>query len=124
LEGFLGGVVVMRGSNCQLICVLAGQVNSWRSWRLWQGWGFDFGRVTTGGWLTLVYMAVFPSVVCYLIYYHALSKISASRVSAFSYSQPLIATLTGFVALGEPVTGAVALGGVLVLSGVWTTSRG
>ncbi len=91
---------------------------------IWQGWGFDFGRVTTGGWLTLVYMAVFPSVVCYLIYYHALSKISASRVSAFSYSQPLIATLTGFVALGEPVTAAVALGGVLVLSGVWTTSRG
>lgn len=91
---------------------------------IWQGWGFDFTRVTTGGWLTLVYMAVFPSVVCYLIYYHALSKISASRVSAFSYSQPLIATLTGFAALGEPVTASVAVGGVLVLSGVWTTSRG
>jgi drug/metabolite transporter (DMT)-like permease len=91
---------------------------------LWQARGFDFSRVTVGGWATLVYMAVFPSVVCYLIYYHALSKIPASRVAAFSYSQPLIATLTGFVTLGEPVTAAVALGGILVLSGVWATSRG
>lgn len=91
---------------------------------LWQARGFDFSRVTVGGWATVVYMAVFPSVVCYLIYYHALSKISASRVAAFSYSQPLIATLTGFVTLGEPVTAAVALGGMLVLSGVWATSRG
>lgn len=91
---------------------------------LWQSWDFDFSRVGVSGWLTLLYMAVFPSVVCYLIYYHALSKIPASRVSAFSYSQPLIATLTGFVTLGEPVTAAVAIGGMLVLSGVWVTSRG
>lgn len=91
---------------------------------LWEARGFDFSRVTVGGWATVIYMAVFPSVVCYLIYYHALSKIPASRVAAFSYSQPLIATLTGFVTLGEPVTAAVALGGMLVLSGVWATSRG
>jgi drug/metabolite transporter (DMT)-like permease len=91
---------------------------------LWQALSFDFSRVTAGGWLTVAYKAVFPSVVCYLIYYHALSKIPASRVAAFSYSQPLIATLTGFAALGEPVTAAVAVGGVLVLSGVWATSRG
>lgn len=90
---------------------------------LWQIRGFDFTRVTVGGWMTLVYMAVFPSVVCYLIYYHALSKIPASRVAAFSYSQPFIATLTGFAALGEPVTVAVAAGGLLVLGGVWATSR-
>jgi drug/metabolite transporter (DMT)-like permease len=91
---------------------------------LWQARGVDFTRIAPAGWLTLLYMAVFPSVVCYLIYYHALSRIPASRVAAFSYSQPLIATLTGFFALGEPVTVAVALAGMLVLSGVWVTSRG
>lgn len=91
---------------------------------LWQASGFDFARAGAGGWAALAYMAVFPSVVCYLIYYHALSKIPATRVAAFSYSQPLIATLTGFVALGEPVTAAVAVGGMLVLGGVWATSRG
>lgn len=90
---------------------------------LWQARGVDFSRIPPAGWLTLIYMAVFPSVVCYLIYYHALSKIPASRVSAFSYSQPFIATLTSFAALGEPVTLAVGLGGILVLSGVWITSK-
>ncbi len=91
---------------------------------LWQGRGFAWGAVSLSGWLTVAFMAVFPSVVCYLIFGYALSKLPASRVSVFSYTQPLIATLTGLAVLGEPVTPAVALGGLLVLSGVWVTGRG
>jgi drug/metabolite transporter (DMT)-like permease len=90
----------------------------------WQGRGFGWGAVPAAGWAAVLFMAIFPSVVCYLIFGYALSKLPASRVSAFSYTQPLIATLTGYVALGEPVTAAVALGGMLVLSGVWVTGRG
>ncbi len=40
LECSLGGGVVVRGSQGQLIYVLAGQIRRWRSWRLWPGWGF------------------------------------------------------------------------------------
>ena len=52
---------------------------------LWQARGFSFAHVSAAGWSSLVYMALFPSVICYLIYYHALTHISASRVSAFIY---------------------------------------
>lgn len=90
----------------------------------WQGRGFAWGAVPLSGWLTVVFMAVFPSVVCYLIFGYALSRLPASRVSVFSYTQPFIATLAGLAVLGEPVTPAVALGGLLVLSGVWVTGRG
>jgi drug/metabolite transporter (DMT)-like permease len=89
----------------------------------WQTRGFDYSHVGAPSWSAVVYMAVFPSVVCYLIYSYALSHISASRVSAFSYSQPLIASLAGVAVLGESITGAVLAGGVLVLCGVWLTSR-
>jgi drug/metabolite transporter (DMT)-like permease len=51
---------------------------------LWFAHGFEFGRVTWTGWTSLVYMALFPSVLCYLIYHYALSYIPASRVSAFA----------------------------------------
>jgi drug/metabolite transporter (DMT)-like permease len=90
---------------------------------LWYAAGFDFGRVTPGGWASLVYMAAFPSVVSYLIYYWALTHVTASRVAAFSYLQPLLATLLGVALLDEKVTGWLIAGGALVLAGVFVTER-
>jgi drug/metabolite transporter (DMT)-like permease len=91
---------------------------------LWQGWAFDFARVTLAGWLAVVYMALFSSVICYLIYYYALMRIPASRVSAFSYLQPLMATLMGVVILDEHITLPLMVGGTVIFSGVWLTERG
>lgn len=85
--------------------------------------GFDFGAVGVPGWSMMIYMALLPSVLCYLIFYHALTRIDASRVAAFSYAQPVIASLTGLAVLREPITLPVATGGMLVLSGVWLTGR-
>ncbi len=90
---------------------------------IWQGSQFSFGSPSVWAWLGLVYMALFPSVVCYLIFYYALTYIPASRVSAFSYFQPLLATSMAAVFLGEPVTTALVAGGALVLAGVYVTER-
>jgi drug/metabolite transporter (DMT)-like permease len=91
---------------------------------LWYAPRFAFDRVPFEGWAAIVYMALFPSLVCYLIYYYALTHIPASRVSAFSYLQPLLATAAAALTLGERVTGNVIGGGLLVLTGVWLTERG
>jgi len=85
---------------------------------------FSYAAVSAEGWLSLLYMAVFPSVLGYLIYCYALTRMPASRVSAFSYLQPLLATILGVPMLGEPVTGSLAGGGALVLVGVYVTERG
>jgi drug/metabolite transporter (DMT)-like permease len=86
--------------------------------------GFSYAAVSAAGWLSLLYMAVFPSVLGYLIYCYALTHMPASRVSAFSYLQPLLATILAVPMLGEPVTGSLAGGGALVLLGVYVTERG
>jgi len=88
-------------------------------------WGreFHFAAVPVTGWLTLAYMAGLSSVLCYMIFAYALGFLPASRVSSFSYAQPLIASLAAWWLLGEPVTLAVAVGGAMVLAGVWLTSR-
>jgi drug/metabolite transporter (DMT)-like permease len=91
---------------------------------LWQAVPFSFASVSLAGWLSLAYMAVFPSVVCYLIYYYALTHIPASRVAAFSYLQPVLATVLGVLALGERVTPPLVLGGAIIFSGVYLTERG
>ncbi|MBI1791560.1 MAG: EamA family transporter [Acidobacteria bacterium] len=90
----------------------------------WASRDFSYSQVSAAGWVSLVYMALFPSVVCYLIYYYALQRISASRVSAFSYLQPALATLMAAVALGERVTLPVVAGGAVIFSGVYLAERG
>jgi len=91
---------------------------------IWRGRNFSFGEVSVTAWSSVLYMALFPSVICYLIYYYALSHISASRVSAFSYLQPVVATLLAALTLGERVTLPLVAGGAVIFSGVYLTERG
>ena len=91
---------------------------------VWQARAFPFAHVSPAGWSSLVYMAVFPSAICYLIYYHALTRISASRVAAFIYLEPIIATLMAVVFLGETITAPLVASGTIIFGGVYLTERG
>lgn len=84
---------------------------------------FHLSQISATGWWSLMYMVVFSSVFAYLIYYYALMHIPASRVAAFTYAEPVLAAVLGFLVLGEPVTWILAIGGVLVLAGVWVAER-
>lgn len=90
---------------------------------LWLGAGFSLREVSWAAWASILYMGIFPSVVCYLIYYYALGHIPASRVSAFSYLQPLLAPLLAIPMLAEYPTKSLVAGGALVLLGVFVTER-
>jgi drug/metabolite transporter (DMT)-like permease len=88
-------------------------------------WGqaFRLGEVSATGWTALLYMAVFPAVIGYIIYYYALGFIAASRLSAFNYLQPPLATTLGVLFLAEPLTPLLLTGGTLILLGVALTER-
>ena len=90
---------------------------------IWQSAGFDFARVSAAAWASLLFMSIFPSVVCYLIYYWALKHCSASRVSAFSYLQTPGAMALAVLFMGEPLTWALVAGAALVFAGVYTIQR-
>ena len=90
---------------------------------LWQAAQFDFRAVPLSIWAAVLYMALVPSVVCYLIYYYALARMEASRLAAFSYLQPLLATVFSVFLLGEHVTLALVISGVVIFSGVSITER-
>lgn len=90
---------------------------------IWQARDFSFAHVTALGWSSLFYMALFPSVICYLIYYYALTQISASRVSAFIYLEPIIATLMAVAFLGEHITTPLVASGTVIFTGVYLTER-
>lgn len=74
-------------------------------------------------WWGLAFMVVFGSVTAYLIFAFALTELTAARVAAFSYLQPVIATALGIWLLGETLTRGVVVGGVLILFGVYLAER-
>ena len=91
---------------------------------VWQAGSFSFGQVSPSGWLALIYMGVFPSLVCYLIFYYALGYVAASRLSTLAYLQPLVATLLGVIFLGERISVPLVTGGAIIFAGVYLTERG
>jgi drug/metabolite transporter (DMT)-like permease len=84
----------------------------------------DWRAVAWQGWAGLLFMAAFASVLAYLIYYWALKHVAASRLAAFSYLLPVLATLLGILFLGEPVTKHLLIGGGLVMAGVYMAEIG
>jgi drug/metabolite transporter (DMT)-like permease len=91
---------------------------------LWALPRLPLAQVHLNGWLALIYMSLGSSVICYVVYYRALESMPASRVSALSYLQPLVAISTAIPLLGEPVTKSLVAGGVLILLGVLLAERG
>lgn len=90
----------------------------------WQLFRVEWAQVSWRGWLGVFYMAAAASVLAYMIFYYALTKIEASRVIAFSYLQPVLATLLGILILSERVTPYLLTGGPLVLIGVYLAEGG
>lgn len=69
---------------------------------------------TTAG----VYLGIFPGAIAYVLWGYGLSKMPASRVSAFLYLQPVNAALIAWWWLGEVPGVAVVAGGLLSIVGV------
>ncbi|MDA0204621.1 MAG: DMT family transporter [Acidobacteria bacterium] len=84
---------------------------------------FSLLSVPSEAWWAVSYMAVFPSVFGYLIYYWALGHVPASRIAGVQYIQPLTATSLGWVLLGESVSLNLGLAGAVILAGVYLAER-
>ncbi len=91
---------------------------------VWTAMAGGASGASAKAWLALVYMAAAASVAAYLIFYYALKFIAATRLSALSYLQPVIATALGFLLLKEPVTMRLVLGAFIIFSGVYLTEKG
>jgi drug/metabolite transporter (DMT)-like permease len=84
-----------------------------------EGLRLNWTGVGWRGWTGLAYLAVFGSVVGYLIFYKLLGRISATQVASLNYLLPIVATSLGFVLLHERVGRFFFLAAALVLSGLW-----
>jgi len=73
---------------------------------------------TTQAWLAWGYLVIFGSVIAFTSFVTALQILPTRLVTTYSYVNPVIAVLLGWLILGEPITYWTIAGGVLVLIGV------
>ncbi|MFC4308302.1 DMT family transporter [Steroidobacter flavus] len=75
------------------------------------------------GWVELLYLGGIASGVAYLLYNASLRHLDASEVGVYTNLIPIVGVLTGVIVLGEPLSARAIVGGLVVMFGVWITSR-
>ena len=68
--------------------------------------------------LTAVCLVVFSTVLPYLFYTSGLAKVESGKASIMASLEPVVASLAGVIAFGEPMTAMTAVGILCVLGGV------
>ena len=86
-------------------------------------WHTQWSRIPIRAVLGLVFMIFFSSVIAYILFAYALKGLTASRVAAFNYIEPVIATGLGIWLLHDRVGLWGIFGGGLILLGVYFTER-
>ena len=67
---------------------------------------------------SLLYLVVFGTVITWLIYIWLFSHISVTLISYIAFFPPIIATIIGWLVLGEKLTPVMLVGAGLVLAGI------
>jgi drug/metabolite transporter (DMT)-like permease len=66
----------------------------------------------------VLFLALFPTVIGYILWYVALEIKTASEVSVFLYFIPVLSTIISYFLFQEPVTWLFILGGGIVIAGL------
>jgi drug/metabolite transporter (DMT)-like permease len=101
------------GAAVQMLCagaaltILGALFGEWRV--------FHFSQRSLGA---MVYLILFGSIVAYGSYTYAMQKLPLSIVSTYSYVNPVIAVLLGWLVLAEPLGWRMITAMLIILGGV------
>jgi drug/metabolite transporter (DMT)-like permease len=76
------------------------------------------GQVSARSWWALAYLIVIGSIVAFSAYGIAVRTLPTATVATYAYVNPVIAVLLGALVLGESLTSAMIIGGVLIVGAV------
>jgi drug/metabolite transporter (DMT)-like permease len=88
--------------------------------------GSGLKEITTlawDGWMGVLFLGIFCSGLAYIFWYDALQTLPASQAGVFLYIEPLVTLVVAAAMLGEKIVLASALGGGIILFGVWLVNR-
>lgn len=77
--------------------------------------GIHLGNLDIRGWGNLLIVGLFHTGITYCMYFSSLKELAGQEASILSYIDPLVAVLISVLILGETMSIAQAIGGVLIL---------
>lgn len=81
------------------------------------------GSLSFKGWFAVVFLAIFPTVISYVLWYMALELKQASEISVYLYVIPVLSTAISFFMFQQDITLMYIFGGILVILGLSFVSR-
>lgn len=81
----------------------------------------DYGAIQTSGWIAITYALIFSLLVTNHLWYSAIARIGAPRVTALLPLMPFAGALMAYVFLDEPFTILQWAGGAVILLGLRMT---
>jgi drug/metabolite transporter (DMT)-like permease len=81
-------------------------------------WQWPAAPVPAQAWLSLVALGVVCTGAAYAIYYRLIQRVGAPRATTVTYLVPIFGVLWAWLALGEPLTITMLVGGILILGGM------
>jgi drug/metabolite transporter (DMT)-like permease len=83
----------------------------------------DFTSYSSEAWGSIFYLGFFGSALGFIWYYQGIKTIGPSRAGVFINIVPVSAISFAFLILDESVDASLAIGAILVISGVYLTNR-
>ena len=78
----------------------------------------EVGRLSAAGWTGIVFLGVLCSGLAYVFWYDALRVLPTATVGSLLYLEPIVTMIVAAALIGEAITVASVVGGLVILGGV------
>ncbi len=78
----------------------------------------DWSSLDATAWLSILYLAILPVYVAYILWNFAIARRGVAKATTFSLLVPIVAGILSFLLLGEPFGPQKLLGAALVMAGL------
>ena len=88
--------------------------------------GTDFSQMpsfTAQTWAAIIFLGALSSAFAYLLWYKALAVMPVAKLIVFQFLQPVAGMVISYFLIGERYTLWLALGAVMIMSGIWLVNR-
>ncbi len=83
----------------------------------------DISKVTLNGWISVSYMAIFPTIIAYLIQQNSIKKIGSSQTEMFRNLVPIFSIALSVVFLGERIRLVNIFSASMIIFAVYMNSK-
>ena len=84
---------------------------------------FQMFRWTAASVGAIIFLALFGSIFTFVTYYHLLRTMEATKLSLIAFVTPVVASILGWLILGETLSASTMGGAALVMAGVWIVAN-